>query len=302
MICGEDNMKERPTIGLVLGAGGAKGFAHIGVIEVLESAGIPIDFIVGCSIGAVIGGSYALGASTIHMEKAAKEISRTDIMDLRIPDRFGFIKGDKAEKLINNLICNALADESSSSKNSNKAREMLNPSKKKSEIKPFMFSDCKIPFYCFATDFFKAEGVVLSRGRILPAIRASFSIGGVFRPVKIGSKHLLDGGLISRVPVDIAKKLGADIIIAADCVGPTGAIQEKEIHTYFDTLMRVFYMLDYNSSKEEMDRADVLISMPQDVDSLKFKDLPKSIDYGREYAKAALPQIQSVIKKWKNKK
>lgn len=280
-------MKKDPKIALVLGAGGAKGVAHIGVLQELENANIHFDFIVGCSMGSIIGSCYALGATVENMQKAIEDISRNDIIDLRIPDKFGFIKGDKAENFIRNIF-----------ENSGICLHRTNTVDGKKRIWQPLFSDCKIPFHCLTTDFYKGEGVVLSSGKLLPAVRASFSIGGVFRPVKIGSKYLLDGGMISRVPVDVARELGADIVIAVDCVGPTLPIVEEDISGYGDTISRVFNIMDYGFSKDEMNSADVLISILENVSAIKFKDLPMSVEYGRKYSKEMIPKIKRVIKKW----
>lgn len=284
-------MKKDPKVALVLGAGGSKGLAHIGVLKVLEKNNIRIDMIVGCSMGAIIGGCYALGAKIDQMEEEIKDFSRYEILDLRIPDKFGFVKGDKAEKFIRNFIAESGID--------------FNIPKTdgtgKNVTKEPMFSDCKIPFFCLTTDFYKGEGVVLSRGKIIPSIRASFSIGGVFRPVKIGARYLLDGGMISRVPVKVARDLGADIVIAVDCVGPTKSIKEEDIDSYSDTVTRVFYMMDYAFSKEEMNSADVLISISNDINGIKFKDLDKLVKIGEDVASESVEDIKRTISNWKRK-
>lgn len=279
------HMKKDPKVALVLGAGGSKGIAHVGVLKVLEKNNIKIDFIVGCSMGAVIGGCYALGAKIEQMENEIKIFSRNEILDLRIPNKFGFVKGDKAEKFIRKFIAESGIDYNIP-KTENTGKLIT---------KEPMFSDCKIPFYCFATDFYKGEGVVLSRGKIIPSIRASFSIGGVFRPVKIGAKFLLDGGMISRVPVNIARALGADIVIAVDCVGPTKPIKESDIENYSDTVTRVFYMMDYAFSKDEMNSADVLISISNDINGIKFRELDKLLQIGEEVATQSVEKIRHII-------
>lgn len=269
------NKKRAPKVALVLGSGGAKGLAHIGVLKAFEEAGIKFDMIAGCSMGAIIGGCYAVGITTNKMEKKALELSNNDVLDMRFPNAFGFIKGDKAEKLIREFM-GAGEDE-------------------------LLFSDCKIPFACVATDIEKAETVELKSGNLISSIRASFSIPGVFRPVEIDGKKLLDGGMLSRVPVDLARKMGADIVIAVDCIGKTKAVS-TEGYKYFDTITRIFSIMDYQISKREIKRSDFLINLDQPtVSVIKIKNIEEGIKIGYESTKANILQIREIIKNWEKK-
>ena len=263
---------KKPKVALVLGSGGAKGLAHIGVLKAFEEAGIKFDIIAGCSMGAIIGGCYSLGIKTKKMEKKALELSNNDVLDMRFPNAFGFIKGDKAEKLI---------------------REFMGV-----EDQELLFSDCKTPFACVATDIEKAELVALNSGNLISSIRASFSIPGVFRPVEIEGRKLLDGGMLSRVPVDVARKMGADIVIAVDCIGKTKPVS-TEGYKYFDTITRIFSIMDYQISKREIKRADLLISLDQpSVSVIKIKNIEEGIQIGYEAAKANIIQIRELIQNW----
>ena len=274
-------MKESPKIALVLGAGGAKGIAHVGVLKAFEKHGIKFDFIVGCSMGSIVGACYAIGVSTSTMEERALKLSRSDILDVRVPNKFGFVKGDKADKFIRGLML-----ESTKKNISKLPNGLADPN----------FSDCKIPFYAFATDFLKNEGVILSRGKLAPAVRASFSIGGVFRPVKIGSRLLLDGGMISRVPVYAARKIGADIVVAIDCVGRTLPIKEEDVTSFSDFISRVFYIMDYGYSKNEANDADILINIENNINPIKFKNVGELIMQGEMCAEKMIPEILEKIK------
>ena len=266
---------KKPKLALVLGAGGAKGLAHIGALKAFEEAGIKFDIITGCSMGAIIGGCYAMGIKTKKMEKKALELSNNDVLDMRFPNAFGFVKGDKAEKLI---------------------REFMG-----ADGRDILFSDCKIPFACVATDIEKAELVVLKSGNLVSSIRASFSIPGVFRPVEIAGKKLLDGGMLSRVPVDLARKMGADIVIAIDCIGETKPVS-TEGYKYFDTITRIFSIMDYQISKKEIKRADFLINLDQpSVSVIKIKNIEEGIRIGYEAVKSNILQIRDVIKNWEKK-
>lgn len=269
------SMKNKPLkIALALGSGGAKGFAHIGAIKAFEEAGIEFDIITGSSMGAIVGSCYALGVSSLDLEKRATNLTTSDIIDLKIPNAYGFIKGSKAEKAI---------------------RELLGA--QNSEPK---FSDCKIPFACVAADIAKAELVTLKEGDIIPAVRASFSICGVFRPVEINGTNLLDGGIFCRVPVNLAREMGADIVIAVDCIGET-LPEDTGTYKYFDTIARIFNIMDYQISKPEMDTADYLISLAQPtVSSIRVKNVADGIKVGYDSTKRAIERIKQIIRTKQN--
>ena len=257
--------KEKIKIALALGSGGAKGIAHIGVLKALKEMGIKIDIITGSSMGAIVGACYAMGVPVEDMEKRALEITNGDIMDFKFPNAYGFIKGNKAEKVIRKLI----------------GFESDEP----------VFSDCLIPFGCVASDISRAELVKITSGRLIPAVRASFSVCGVFRPVELNKRKLLDGGIYCRVPVDLAKDLGADYVIGVDCIGQT-LPEDIDNYKYVDTITRIFNIMDYQVSKPEMDRADTLISLYQPmVSSARIKNIEEGIEIGYKTTLKALPKI-----------
>ncbi|OGW77442.1 MAG: hypothetical protein A3J81_08775, partial [Nitrospirae bacterium RIFOXYB2_FULL_43_5] len=175
-------------IAVVLGAGASKGFAHIGVLKVLESNKIPVHMIIGTSAGSFVGSLYAYGYNAFELQKLSFSIEKGDVVDLMIPDN-GFIKGEKLEAYINRILKNT-------------------PMEK-----------LKIPFYAVATDIQSGKEIVFGSGNTGTAVRASCSIPGIFRPVNISGKMYVDGGVVSPVAVDAAKRLGADIVIAVDIAG-----------------------------------------------------------------------------------
>jgi len=179
--------KKGLKFGLALGSGSARGLAHVGVIQVLEAYGIPIDMIAGTSIGSVIGSLYASGASIEQLEEAAlsMRISKTlSLLDPALPHS-GFIKGHRAEEILKNI---ALKDKT--------------------------FDELNIPFAAVATIIENGTEAIINRGKVIDAVRASISIPGIFTPVKYQNFYLVDGGLVNPVPVDVTKNMGADIIIA----------------------------------------------------------------------------------------
>ena len=181
-------MSQRKTVGLVLGCGSSRGWAHIGVIEALEEAHIPIDFIVGCSVGAYVGAIYASGCIRSLKEFVLKMDGKSvfSYFDIVLP-RSGILNGTK------------------------RLRELFSIH---TDVQDF--SELKIPVMMVATDLETGQKVVLRSGNILNALRASISIPGLFAPARIKDRWLVDGGLVDPVPVSVAISMGADIIIAVD--------------------------------------------------------------------------------------
>ena len=172
-------------IAVVLGAGASKGFAHIGVLKVLETQKIPIHMIVGTSAGSLVGSLYAYGFDAFTLQGIAMKVEKSDVIDYTIPDN-GFIKGEKLEGFINKTVKNTPIEK------------------------------LKIRFYAVATDISNGEEVAFAKGNTGEAVRASCSIPGVFQPKKIGGKTYVDGGVVSPVAVEVARRYGADVVIAVD--------------------------------------------------------------------------------------
>ncbi|MEG1581592.1 MAG: patatin-like phospholipase family protein [Clostridia bacterium] len=263
--------KEKLKIAIALGSGGAKGFAHIGALQVLEENKIPISCITGCSMGAIIGGAYAAGISLKAMIAYAKKLKMFNIIDIPLISKYGFLRGAKAENALIKFFTK------------NKASTT--------------FENCKIPFACGATDILEGKTAYLKEGSLIEAIRASFSITGVFVPVEKDGMLLMDGGPLCRVPVRLARELGADKVVAIDCVGRTKTISAGDIKSYGDTLERIMYVMDYAIGKEEINEADIIIEPSQDdVSGIKLDGLLDSINAGREAMKKAIPQIKEWLK------
>ena len=177
--------KKRLKIGLALGGGSAKGFAHIGVLKVLHKNKIFPDYIAGTSAGAMVGALYAAGHSPEDIEEIAKKTDWKRVMDFTIP-KSGFIEG----KLIENKI--------------------------RREVNGKKFSQLNIPFRAVAYNLDLHEKVVFSKGDVAKAVRASLSIPGIFAPLKIDGHRYIDGGVVDPTPFDVVKKMGADYVIAVD--------------------------------------------------------------------------------------
>ena len=176
------------TLGLALGAGGSRGVAHIGFLKALEEAGVKPDYIVGSSMGSVVGGAYAAGVSLDLMKEA---VFKLRLLDLVTPakQKGGVLGNSKMHSLI------------------------------KKYIGEVTFADLKLPFRCVAVDMIKQEVVEFSEGSVVEAIVASSSIPAIFHPVVKDEKRLIDGGVLERVPAMRVKKLGADVVVAVDVLG-----------------------------------------------------------------------------------
>ncbi|MCX8026458.1 MAG: patatin-like phospholipase family protein [Thermodesulfovibrionales bacterium] len=255
---------DRPKIALVLGAGASKGFAHVGVIKVLEANGIPIDMVVGTSAGSFVGSLYAYGYSGFDLQGIALSITRGDIVDIAIPDK-GFIKGEKLQDFINSKVKNA-------------------------PIERF-----KIPFYAVATDITTGKEVVFGNGNAGMAVRASCAIPGVFRPVKIGNATYVDGGVVSPVSVDVARLYGADVVIAVDISGDTSTNTPDGI---METLMKSIDIMYSRIAKSQLINAQVVIRPKvSHIGSADFDKRHEAILEGEKAAQEAIPRIRELIYK-----
>lgn len=174
--------QERPKVALVLGGGGAKGAAHVGVLKYIEKSGIPIDMVVGTSIGSIVGGLYAQGYRSEQLDAMFRE---QDWVSMGV----GSLMGDSIVGVLRNM--------------------MVNPGRTR-------FEDLDIPFRCVAVDVKRLRTVVLKEGDLAQAMRASMAIPLVFKPVQMDGMLLVDGGVLNNLPVDVARNMGADIVIAVD--------------------------------------------------------------------------------------
>ena len=210
-------MKKRKKLGVALGSGGPKGLYHIGVLKTLAENGIPIDYLAGSSVGAWVGGHYALNKNIEQLEELTNGRKIEKLMSmLEFSLSGGFIKGNKLERLLNEWLGNA------------------------------RFEDVKIPFRAVATDLMAGVPVIFRTGALAPALRASMAIPGAFAPVVHQNKILIDGGISNPVPDDIVRKMGADVILAVDLNGiPRGKDIRKEkpqaITAILETAINVLY-------------------------------------------------------------
>jgi NTE family protein len=261
--------EQRPKIALVLGGGGARGFAHIGVFRVLEEEKVPIDLVIGTSIGSIAGAFYCAGAPLDKLEELAKDITYKSISNISVPSILGMLLSE--ELLSNAQIENLL----------------------QSNIGDLRFEELKIPLVCVATDLNTGERILLRDGSVAFAARASATVPGIFKPVEYRQRYLVDGGLSENVPVGVAKLFDPDVIIA---VPVSADITKNATTNVFNTLMQAIYIQGRAIDQENIALADVLIR--PDVGEMSAADIEhafQTIDKGVIAAKDSLKSIKMAI-------
>lgn len=262
----------RKKIGLVLGSGAFRGFAHIGVIQVLQENNIPIDYISGVSIGSLVGAYYSLYSDMQSLEADIVKTNKNDLPNLfDLGFRGGLVSGKKFEKFIQKTLG------------------------RKS------FADCHIPLNIVATDLKNGQAVTLNQGGLSTAVRASSSVPLVFEPVKYKGHLLVDGGLSNPVPVDIVRKMGADIVIAVNLYHLNEFIDKR--FNMPTVVLRSTRIALHNLARASIKGADLVInpdtsSLIQSNSYKKYFKAPIAkalIEIGRLSAKKQLPHLKRIL-------
>lgn len=251
-----------PKIALVLGGGAARGFAHVGVIKMLEAQGVRPDIVVGTSAGSVVGALYAAGYSGFELQRMALELDEKAVSDWALPNR-GFLKGESLQNFVNTAV---------------KGRALESLPK---------------PLGIVATDLATGEQIVFRRGNVGMAVRASSSVPGVFQPVLIAGREYVDGGLTSPVPVRAARDMGADLVIAVDISKDP---QTSKVGDTIDVLLQTFTIMGRAIAAQELQAADVVIAPDtREMKSASFDSRHLAIMEGERAALAALPNLRRKI-------
>jgi NTE family protein len=251
-------------VAVVLGAGVSRGFAHVGVLKILESQKIPIQLIVGTSAGSFVGSLYAYGYDVFQLQTMAMALLKDDVVDWTLPDN-GFIRGEKLENFINKTV------------------------------RQTPLERLKIPFRAVATNVQTGEETVFATGNTGRAVRASCSIPGVFQPVRIGDKAYMDGGVVSPVAVEAARRAGADVVIAVDIsAGVAGTLPQGILETILQSVDIMYAKI----ATAQLRNADVVIRPKvSHIGSSDFEKRNEAILEGEKAATQALPQIQQILDK-----
>jgi NTE family protein len=251
-------------IGLALGGGAARGFAHIGVIKALEAQGIVPDIVVGTSAGALVGALYSSGFNGFELQKIALEMDESQVSDWSLPDR-GVIKGEALQNFVNKMVSNRPLE--------------------------------KLPrrFAAVATNLKTGETTTFTSGNSGAAVRASSAVPGVFQPVQISGSDYVDGGLVSPLPISIARKLGADFVIAVDI---SAKPSDGKTRSTTDVMLQTFAIMGQTISRHEQKGADIVIRpITAELPAADFVGRHRAVLEGEKAAALVMPQIKAALEK-----
>ena len=263
----DPSIPKRPVkLGLALGGGAARGFAHVGVLQVLEEAGIKPQLVVGTSAGSVVAAFYTSGKNASQLLKLSESMDESTLTDWTVPlISRGMMRGDALAKYMTQNL----------------------------EIKKI--EEMKIPLGVVATDLHSGESILFQRGDAATAVRASSAVPAVFQPVQIGGKEYVDGGLVAPVPVRFAKQMGADIVVAVDISTP---LEANKADGMLQILLQTFSIMGKSISDFELKEADLVIKPAlSGIGSAAFSERKRSIDAGRAAMTQALPQLKILLQK-----
>ena len=254
--------KRAPRIGLALGGGAAKGFAHVGVIAVLEEAGLRPDYVVGTSAGSLVAALYASGKSSAELQKTAMSMEEAAITDWMLPlVGRGVFRGDALGRFVNESVGGRLIE------------------------------DMRIPLGVVATDLGSGQAVLFQRGDTGTAVRASSAVPAVFVPVKINGRDYVDGGLVAPVPVRYARQMGAELVIAVDI---STAPEDSATKDTLQILLQTFSIMGKSINQHELREADIVVRPSLvGLKSADFSARQRAIDAGRAAMLAALPALRA---------
>jgi NTE family protein len=253
-----------PKIGLALGGGAARGFAHVGVIQVLEESGLKPELVAGTSAGSLVAALYASGKNGAQLQQVAESMEEAAFIDWTLPIfSRGVLRGDALARYVNG------------------------------EVRGRLIEDMALPLGILATDLNSGQGVLFRRGDTGAAVRASSAVPAVFLPVRISGRDYVDGGLVSPVPVRQARQMGAELVIAVDI---SAAPEGNPASDTLQILLQTFAIMGKSINSHELQGADVVVrpALPG-VKGADFAARRQAIDAGRAAMRAALPQLRQQI-------
>lgn len=256
--------KRPPVIGLALGGGAARGFAHVGVIQVLEEAGIRPQLVVGTSAGSLVAALYASGKNGAQLQQVAETMEEGAITDWTLPlFNRGLLRGEALARYVNTQVKNRLIE------------------------------DMPLPLGIVATDLNSGQGVVFRRGDAGTAVRASSAVPAVFLPVKIADHEYVDGGLVAPVPVRYARDMGAELVIAVDI---SSIAEGNQTSDHLQVLLQTFTIMGKSINAHELRGADVVVRPAlAGSKATDFAARKKVIEAGRQAMLQAMPQLRQAL-------
>ena len=256
--------KVPPRVGLALGGGAARGFAHVGVLQVLEEAGIKPDLVVGTSAGSLVAALYASGRNAQQLQQVATAMDEAAFADWTLPlFNRGLLRGEALARYVNTQVNHRLIE------------------------------NMAVPLGIVATDLNTGQGVLFRRGDTGTAVRASSAVPAVFLPVKIGTQEYVDGGLVSPVPVRYARQMGAEVVLAVDI---SSAPEGNPSSDTLQVLLQTFAIMGKSINSWELKEADVVVRPALiGMGSGDFANKKRAIDAGRAAMLAALPALRAAL-------
>ena len=256
--------KVPPKLGLALGGGAARGFAHVGVLQVLEEAGIKPDLVVGTSAGSLVAALYASGRNAQQLQQVATAMDEAAFADWTLPlFNRGVLRGEALARYVN------------------------------AQVNHKLIENMAVPLGIVATDLNSGQGVLFRRGDTGTAVRASSAVPAVFLPVKIGSQEYVDGGLVSPVPVRYARQMGAKVVLAVDI---SSAPEGNPSSDTLQVLLQTFAIMGKSINGWELKEADVVVRPALvGMGSGDFANKKRAIDAGRAAMLAALPALRAAL-------
>lgn len=258
-------LNKEVKVGLALGGGVARGMAHIGVLQVLHEHNIPVHVVAGTSAGALVGAMYSAGLDPWEMQGAAESLNWRGMVRLKLR-RDGLLDSGGLERFI------------------------------LSHVGDLQFQDLKIPFTAVATDLLSGEEILLNEGRVATAVRASCAFPGIFLPVRLNNRTLVDGGLVNNVPTSVARQMGADVVIAVELNRPRAEIRPPR--NLLHIMLYSLAVLQRPQIAACLSRADICVQPDlNDFSVVELERLHELIEVGREAALQALPQLHAVLER-----
>jgi NTE family protein len=256
--------KVPPRLGLALGGGAARGFAHVGVIQVLEEAGFKPTLVVGTSAGSLVAALYASGRTGAQLQAVALEMDEAAFADWTLPlFSRGLLRGEALGRYVNGQVGNRLIE------------------------------NMALPLGIVATDLGSGQGILFRRGDTGTAVRASSAVPALFLPVKIGGREYVDGGLVSPVPVRYARDMGAEVVLAVDI---SSAPEGNPSTDPLQIVMQTFAIMGKSINRWELQEADVVVRPALvGMSSADFSSKRRAIDAGRAAMRAMLPQLRAAM-------